>query len=45
MKKRLELIITKIEDIEFNNSVDDEILEVILRNHIPQIKEQILKIL
>ena len=27
------------------DSVDDEILEVVLRNHIPKIKDQILKLL
>ncbi len=63
MKKRLQAVLEKIEDIEFfiekangkimqalrnfithdYDSVDDEILENVLRVHLPTIKQQVLK--
>lgn len=49
MKNRLQSVLLKIEDIDFfieqKNSVDDEILEIVLRIHIPKLKSQIIKLL
>jgi len=48
MKNRIQSILDKIEDIEYfiahdYDSVDDEILEIVLRVHLPKIKIKSLK--